>query len=221
MPPSGNLLRLAVFDDDGTIYDSLATLVYPSVRATFELLNLVPPTLDVFREEGEPDVALFHYAHGVPKTVTADHMEIVRQLYYSARRERAHYRPGIEALLAFCRERELRVASCSAARHDNLMSRMTVAGIAEHFDIIQGSVRPRKVDALKAIADELAVPIRNAAMIGDTVWDIEDGREAGMRTIAFAHPTSYNSERRLRKSNPDYVVGSMRELRVILDRLSR
>lgn len=57
-------------------------------------------------------------------------------------------------------------------------------------------------------------PSKEVVMIGDTVFDIEGGKENGLSTIAVNY--GFGKEDDLRKANPDYFVEDVEELYEIL-----
>lgn len=57
-------------------------------------------------------------------------------------------------------------------------------------------------------------PGRNIVMIGDTVFDIEGGKENGLSTIAVAY--GFGKEEDLQNTNPDYWAESVEDLYEIL-----
>ncbi len=57
-------------------------------------------------------------------------------------------------------------------------------------------------------------PSKKIVMIGDTVFDIEGGKENGLSTIAVGY--GFGREMELRNANPDYFVEEVEELYEIL-----
>lgn len=53
-------------------------------------------------------------------------------------------------------------------------------------------------------------PSKNIVMVGDTVYDIEGGKEIGLSTIAVTY--GFGKEEDLEKANPDYLVENVEEL---------
>lgn len=58
------------------------------------------------------------------------------------------------------------------------------------------------------------VPSKKIAMIGDTLFDIEGGKENGLSTIAVNY--GFGKEEELKAANPDYFVEDVEELYEIL-----
>ncbi len=63
------------------------------------------------------------------------------------------------------------------------------------------------------IAQQL-VPSKEIVMVGDTVFDIEGGKENGLSTIAVGY--GFGKEDELKAANPDYFVEDVEELYEIL-----
>jgi len=97
--------------------------------------------------------------------------------------------------------------------------------IMEHFEmdkyVIQlkgADYRGKKATKSQIITDLLAmqqlVPSEKIVMIGDTVFDIEGGKENGLSTVAVNY--GFGKEEELRNANPDYFVEDVEELYEIL-----
>jgi len=99
--------------------------------------------------------------------------------------------------------------------------------IIEHFEFDKYIIQLKGADyggnnATKTsiISDLLTVhrikPFVNVAMIGDTVFDINGGKENGLSTIAVGY--GFGKEEELKNANPDYFVESVEELYEVLMR---
>ncbi len=97
--------------------------------------------------------------------------------------------------------------------------------IMEHFEMDKYVLQLKGADyggkkATKAqiITDLLEmqqlVPSEQIVMIGDTVFDIEGGKENGLSTVAVNY--GFGEEAELRNANPDYFVEDVEELYEIL-----
>lgn len=213
-------LELLVFDNNGTMLDDLE-LAYGSVQAIFSILHLHCPTREQYRNEITADFMAFYRRHGVSDDVVGAQLNVIRKLYYQARRGDAVYRADLEQLLKCAQECGLRLAVCSGEMEDVLLECLRGAGLVEYFDFIFGDAWPQKIETLTEILQRCAVLPVAAALVSDTAEDLADARAVGMRTIAFAHPMAYNSAARLEKFRPDYTVQSFKELQRLLPRLTK
>ncbi|MEO1949652.1 HAD-IA family hydrolase [Thioclava sp.] len=182
-------MKLAIFDVDGTISDSqnhithamtigfeAAGLPAPSASAVLQIVGLSLP-LAVARLAPEHDAE-----------TQARIVEGYKQSYKTARAASpAPLYPGAEALL-----RKL------AARDDMLLavatgkSRRGLRALIEHHGLDGLFVSQQTADdhpskphpsMIGAALSEAGVDARDAVMIGDTSFDIEMGRSAGVATI--------------------------------------
>lgn len=211
-------LELLVFDNNGTMLDDLH-LAYGSVEAIFRILQLPCPTKRQYREEVDSNIAKFCRCHGVPDHVTDERIHVVRELYYGARMDQAHFRPDLVQTLEHCASRGLSLVVCSAEIDSFLRGLLNRDGIAGRFDIVRAEAWP-KTAALAEIIQSLDVRPEQAAYVDDTADGINAAREVGLRAIAFSHPTGYNSAERLWAQKPDHVVNDFTELRQLVTELT-
>lgn len=97
--------------------------------------------------------------------------------------------PGTRALVERMRQRGLKLAIATSSQKPALDVLLRRAGIA---DLIQQETSASSVEAAKPSPDvaqaalgELHVPASEALMIGDTIYDVEAGKRAGVGVIAL------------------------------------
>ena len=97
--------------------------------------------------------------------------------------------PGADRLVAALQTRGLAVVAASSAKKDELRALLDIAGASSLFgsatssdDADESKPAPDIVEA--ALARAFATP-KEALMIGDTPYDMEAARRAGVRPIAF------------------------------------
>jgi len=97
--------------------------------------------------------------------------------------------------------------------------------IMEHFEfdkyIIQlsgadyGGRKASKAAIIKSVLEsQQLVPSSQIVMVGDTVYDIDGGKENGLSTIAVNY--GFGKEEELRKARPDFLAENVEELFEIL-----
>jgi HAD superfamily hydrolase (TIGR01509 family) len=96
---------------------------------------------------------------------------------------------GAEALLRRLRERGLRLQVASSAKPDELRGLLRVCGAegliggkTSSDDAERSKPDP---DIVRAALDDLALPPAQVVMLGDTPYDVEAARRAGVRIIAL------------------------------------
>jgi phosphoglycolate phosphatase-like HAD superfamily hydrolase len=94
---------------------------------------------------------------------------------------------AVPDLLQRSRDAGLRIAIASSAKKDELEKYLDIAGIQKLIDEIVSSeaVEESKPapDIFEAVLEKLAIEGRDAVAIGDTPYDAEAARKAGIRTI--------------------------------------
>jgi HAD superfamily hydrolase (TIGR01509 family) len=124
---------------------------------------------------------------------------------------------GASELIADLKERGLRVVLASSSPQDELDHYLELldAGELAHAWTTQDDVEATKPapDLVVAALDKAGT--RSAAMVGDTRWDIEAARNAGIETVCVI--TGGWSEQELRDAGAAAVFESVQELREGLD----
>lgn len=222
-----HLIKLVIFDLDGTLIDSRLDLVH-SVNAALRHIG---------RPELPDDVIASYVGDGAP-------LLIQRALGGEATDE-ALVRKGLEFFLAYYREHKLDhttiydgvIDALAAMRHTRngtprklaVLSNKPVnpsraivdgLGLAPFFGQIYGgnsfSTKKPQPEGARALLEENGVLAQEAVIVGDSGVDIATGRNAGMWTIGAAYGFAPHT---LKDEPPDILVDTPRELAEIFTRL--
>ncbi len=186
-------LKGFIFDLDGTLLDTLP-VCYAGFRATLRRY--------LGREYSDPEIAaLFGPSEaGIFQTLLPDRwQEALRD--YLDEYERAHGESvtftGIPTALAGLRERSIRLAIVSGKGRGSLDISLRYSGLGEFFEIvIAGSDRgARKPDHLRQVLEAWGYAPEEVAYVGDTAYDIQAAREAGVHPVAALWAATANPER--------------------------
>ena len=201
-----------VFDWDGTLIDSAATIVRCIQDAARDMGLAVPP-----EERARHVIGLgLHDSlrHAVPDLAVERHREFADHYrrHFLARQDAMLLFPGIRELLAeLSARRALAIATGKSRRG---LDRSLDAGVLrDYFAATRcaDETRPKPHPAmLLELMEELAVEPRRVLMIGDTSHDVEMAKAAGVDALAVsygAHP-----EAGLRACGPLGCVASVPEL---------
>lgn len=93
----------------------------------------------------------------------------------------------------------------------NLREEAKKYGIEEYFTFFTGSVK-NKTQTIIKICQKITMSLspENVAYIGDTIYDIQAAKKAGVYSVAITG--GYHTKDRLLKENPDQVIESLAEL---------
>ena len=187
-------MNVCIFDLDGTLTDTLESLVF-ATNQTLENLGLNPITVELCR--------LF-VGNGARKLVMAaleasgdgelTYMEEAMKLYLKIFSENClyHVKPyeGILELLKNLRERGIRLAVHSNKPHEQAVDVVRNIFGDGIFDIVQGQEEglARKPDpaGVVRIAGQMGVDIKDCIYIGDSEVDIQTGANAGIPAVGAA-----------------------------------
>lgn len=216
-------LRLVVFDVDGTLVDSqnqilaamehafgTAGAMLPSRQAVLSIVGL---SLPVAVDRLVPHLAEDHRA-GI--------VDAYRQSFGRLRAESlSPLFPGAGAALDLLRTRPDVLMGIATGKSRRGLSHVLAAhGIERHFVTTQVAddhpSKPHPSMLRAALAETGAAPAR-AVMIGDTTYDIEMGRAAGMATVGVAW--GYHPADDLARAGADRIVARFDELVPALDDL--
>jgi len=214
-------VRLAVFDCDGTLVDGQAA-VCEAMEAAFAHADLAAPARhDIRRIVGlSLPQAIRQLAPDCSDEQCAAAVNAYKSSFFETRQSGRLHEPlydGIAELI----ERlaaggwELGVATGKSDR--GLHGCLTTHGIIGHFATLQTADRhPSKPHPamLEAALAEVGAEPGDAAMIGDTSFDMEMARAAGVRAIGVGW--GYHTPDELHAAGAEAVVSSAAELRELL-----
>ena len=191
-------LRLVIFDVDGTLVDSQSHIVAAMTAAFGAEGRPVPAVPDILDVVGlSLPVAIGTLAPDLAPERAERMVDAYRKAFFDLRVGNAAsplYPGAVEALQALAAADEVLLGIATGKSRRGLDHILEAHGIAHHFATIQVAdqhpSKPHPAMVLAALAETGVAPA-NAVMIGDTEFDIEMGRAAGVRTIGVSwgyHP---------------------------------
>ena len=183
-------LRGALLDVDGTLVDSNDAHARAWLDALAEL-GIQVPFAEVRRRIGMggdkllPEVVDFGEDTPKGEKVSKRRGEIFQERYLPSLRPF----PGAKELLHRMRDEGLKLAAASSAKEDELKKLLALCGADE---VLTASTSSDDADNSKpdpdivhAALEKVGLSAREVVMLGDTPYDVEAARKAGVRVIAF------------------------------------
>jgi len=207
--------RAAIFDLDGTLADTLAT-IGAALNHGLGAIGRAPLSLpEVARIVGEGVQMLCRRALGDGDDATLDLLLRATRAHYAANPMfECRLYPGIANMLDRLRDNNVRLAVLSNKPHDLTIATMRGFGIEDRFTAILGAseVFPRKPDPTSAIhlVKQLGVPDEHVLYVGDTPIDMQTAKAAKLAVAAVTW--GFRSEAELRPYAPDHVVSHPDEI---------
>jgi pyrophosphatase PpaX len=201
------VLRVALFDFDGTLVDT-TELIYQSMRhATGEVLGREIPRQVLLANVGQP----------LPRQmeiIDAERAEALLESYRLHNEEQhdtliAEF-PGVEESLERLRAAGVRVAVVTSKRRFSVnMALDNFPGLGEvvdRFVTMEDTTehKPHPEPLLKGLEFLGDVPPEEAAYVGDSPFDVAAARAAGITSVAVSWGAF--SEDTLREAEPDHLV---------------
>lgn len=212
-------LKLVIFDLDGTLIDS-----------SIDITNAINYAIEPY---GVPLVtvkeAISLLGEGISrlmdKVIEKEGIKADRDLmidrfldYYSTHLvDNTTVYPGVREMLAHLEA--YRKAIISNKRESLSVKIVEKLGLAIHFDVIVGSdtTNDRKPSPMpvRHVLSRLGISPAEAVIVGDSSYDIEAGKSAGIKTIAVTY--GYRPPESLQGA--DFIINRMAELAEILRRI--
>ena len=187
-------MNVCIFDLDGTLTDTLASLTY-SVNETLKEMGLSPITAEQCRSfVGNGARVLIEKALaavGLPdKSRLEEEMEIYGRIFDANCTYLVTPYEGVRDMLVEMKEQGMKLGVLSNKPH-----RQTVKVVREifgegMFDCVQGQqegiARKPDPEGVYRLMDALKVSKEECLYVGDSEVDIQTGKNAGVRTIGVA-----------------------------------
>jgi len=190
----GAEFELVVFDWDGTLMDSTASIV-SSIRAGCADLGLNVPSIEAARHViGMGLSEALHYA--VPELEEADYPKLAERyrFHYLAHDQDLVLFDGVEDLLRDLREQSHLLAIATGKSRRGLNRVLEQTGLGVYFDATrcadESFSKPHPAMLLE-LMDELVAEPERTLMIGDTTHDLLMASNAGACAVGLscgAHP---------------------------------
>ena len=216
-----SVVKLAVFDCDGTLVDGQADIC-TAMEEAFTSLGFARPERQQVRQIVGLSLpqALRRLAPDVEPQLQDALVEAYKQSFRNARAEGRLGEPlfdGIRPLLDSLRGDGWTLGVATGKSDRGLVHCLASHGLSDHFVTLQTADRhpskPHPAMLEAALAEALALA-RDTVMIGDTSYDMEMAVAAGVRPIGVAW--GYHTPRELIAAGADAVAQSPRELKELL-----
>ena len=179
------MLKAVFLDIDGTLMDTNYLHVEAWAQA-FEEVGARPPRSRIHHEVGKGSDKLI--PEFVEDEQEAERVGELHSEYYAQLQERGHPLPGAKELVASLVERGYEVWLATSAEPEELEHHLgelgaegKIAGVVSSDEAEEAKPAP----GIFGLALERAgVSPEEAVVVGDSIWDIEAAKEAGVRAAA-------------------------------------
>ena len=179
------MIKAVLLDIDGTLMDTNYLHVEAFAQA-FEEVGARPPRSSIHRQTGKGSGKLisgFVGDDGKAERVGELHGE-----YYARLQERGHPLPGAKELVASLVDRGYEVWLATSAEPEELEHHKgelgaegKISGVVSSDEAEEAKPAP---DIFGLALEKAGVSPEQAVVVGDSIWDIEAAKEAGVRAAA-------------------------------------
>lgn len=210
--------KAVIFDLDGTLSDSIASIKYCCDRAIAPFGYGPFPEKDYKYFVGDGAVNLVKRALRAAGDAELLHFEEAMELYRQYFAVDCMYQvkpyPGIPELLTALKEQGLKIAVLSNKPHEQTVDVIETLFGKECFDVILGQKEgvPVKPDpaGVSVVLRELGLEAGEVLYLGDTATDMKTGKGAGAFTVGALW--GFRERKELEENHADAVIGHPLEL---------
>jgi HAD superfamily hydrolase (TIGR01509 family) len=178
------LVKAVFLDIDGTLMDTNYLHIEAWAQA-FEEVGARPPRSRIHHEVGKGSDKLIP---GFVEDGKAERVSELHSEYYAQLQERGHPLPGAKELVASLAGRGYGVWLATSAKPEELEHHMKelgaegkISGVVSSDEAEESKPAP---DIFGLALERAGVSPEDAVVVGDSIWDIEAAKEAGVRVAA-------------------------------------
>lgn len=213
------MYKLAIFDFDGTLVDSAPGIV-DCMREVVEEKGYAQAILDQWSQL--IGVPLLHQMEILFPSESAQFHEDLANLYrrkYDTRViEICPPFPGLKPMLAELNDKEIFISIATSKRRHLVEEVLVHHGLTKYFTMIVGaqdvSNHKPHPESVHVTVDSLKVDHSEVVVIGDSSFDLDMARNAGVDAIGVT--TGMHTADILRKSQPKHIVSGLHEVTPII-----
>jgi pyrophosphatase PpaX len=212
-------LKTAFFDLDGTLIDSIP-LIRLSFEYTFDKLGIPWGKGEVLKTIGLPlrDVAAYYAGERAE-----DFLNIYAQFQQENQEKLLKAYPGAKDTLIYLKKRGYHTGVVTSKRRNPTKTSLSLTELDSYLDVVvtvEDIERPKPdPDGINTALKILATSPAKTVYSGDSIYDIQTGKNAGVATIAVTWGIA--TEKELKSTQPDFLVKSWEELIQAIEALNK
>lgn len=213
------MIKLVAFDWNGTLFADTYT-GYVCTQAVSKMLKLEPVSFKTFLQYFEIPVKNYYLALGVSEEeliLKASQIQNTFHPHYERQAIKVRTRAYTKRVLEWLKSKKINSIIFSNHTEEPLKKQLKRLKIEQYFTVvlanshIEAAFKGRsKKDKLENYLKENNFSIEEVLIVGDTVEEIEIGKQLGITTVAITHGNCSIS--RLKKAKPDFLISNLKQV---------
>ena len=220
-------MKLIAFDVDGTILDTLDSIIhvlnetlYANGFYKIDDKEYIRKALGYGSYYLIEQALIFPYNHFYDKKVTEEVLQDYLKRYMTDDGSLTKPYKGVVDLIRQLKDEGYKVIAYSN-KPDSVLKPLMKEKFDDIFDDVLGQVQGQATkpnpEILLKMLDKIGISKDDAVYIGDSDVDVETAKNAGMKMIAVTW--GFRDREFLEKLNPEYIVDNIKELKEAIDSL--
>jgi phosphoglycolate phosphatase len=206
--------KIIIFDFDGTLADTLKGIL-ETINKMLEHFGFAKVAESaIYPLSGIPLKEQLMLLINVDEQKAEEMAKFYRDIYGKIAPNTVKLFSGVEETLHKLKEMEMLLAIASSKKYASLKLLLDSLQISDYFCCVLGadSVENAKPhpEILQRILSEYNISNSEALFVGDSIFDIQMGKSAGVRTCAVTYGAG--TQEALLKETPDFMINDFHEL---------
>ena len=219
------MIKLVVFDWNGVLIAD-AGICAKSVSNVLKSLGRKSIDIGTFRKVFSIPASNIYRSQGFTEDEIQENANIIQERFhadYEPRATKVRTRHGARELLDFLHKRKIECIILSGHSIEGIESQLKRLGLGKYFsnifaNDIYGAMKGRnKLEKINKFLEQRSISKNEILIIGDSTEETEAGRHLGIHTVAITG--GYVSTRRLKETNPDFLISDLHQLIGIIEEL--
>ncbi|MFC2143191.1 HAD family hydrolase [Candidatus Aenigmatarchaeota archaeon] len=200
------MIKNIIFDWAGTLTDALA--MFKNIcEIMFKKLGKEPISSKEIKEEFEMPYMKFWNKY-FPNLTKEDQDKMFEEAIHKTKKPTLH--KGVKETLLELKKMKINLFIVSADPISRLKKEIEESGLTDMFNKIYSREDGEKDKVISEIIKTNHFNPGETMFVADTCGEVGQGKSVGVKTAGV--PLGIQSEKILRKANPDYIIHNMREL---------
>lgn len=203
------MIKNIIFDWSGVINDNVST-THCAAMAVLKHFGATEMELDEFRNVWQMPYMKF-YNRYLPDLTNEQQHSIYRDAYVRCPKPEIY--PGMAEFLKRCQNQGVKLFVVSSDPKTHILREIDEYGLNGVFEKVVYEIH-EKADAVRQIVQEYGLSAENSVFVGDSDYEIEVGRAAGIKSAGVCWGAY--TEERLIEAQPDFIFRNIDDLELLI-----